>query len=92
MERAAVQPTDDQRPFVEAAIDIADRQPARARSDCQARASQVLRLDGEESVRDGDRVGGPLLAEQLACESRFDEDCRGAEAYAGTPAAMNSRP
>jgi hypothetical protein len=92
MKRAAVQPADDERPFVEAAVDVAGRQPTRPGADREARAAEVLRLDGEQPVGDGDRVRGPLAAEELAREPRFDKVCRGPEAYVGTAGAMNSRP
>jgi hypothetical protein len=77
MERAAVQPADDERPVRQAAVDVARGLPARTRADREARAAEILRLHREQAVGDRDGVGRPLVAEELARESRFDGVRRG---------------
>jgi hypothetical protein len=73
VQRAAVQPADDDRPLVgQRAVEVRDRQPAGARPNGEARASQILRLHREQAVTDANRVAGRLLSEELCRESRFE--------------------
>jgi hypothetical protein len=66
VQRAARQPGDDERALLgERRVDVRGGQPVAAGPDRQARGAQVLRLDGEQALDDGDGRRGPLGGQQL---------------------------
>jgi hypothetical protein len=66
VERAAVQPGDDERALAgQRAVDVGGCEPARARADREPRAARVLSLDGEQPLGDRDGIARRLAREQL---------------------------
>ena len=90
VERAAIQPADHERAVVQPAVDVSDRQAARARPNRQAGAAKVLCLDGEQALADLDGIGTPLFTEELSLEPRRNDI--GAHAAALPTAVVSSAP
>ena len=66
MERAAVEPGDDQRAIVtEGTVDVGCVQPPRARPHSQAKTTLILSLHRQQPFRDGVRVTRRRTREQL---------------------------
>jgi hypothetical protein len=71
VERPPVDPGHDERALLgEGAIDVRRREPLRARADGEPEAARVLALDGEDALRDGDRVARRRPGEHLGREPR----------------------
>ena len=70
LQRPAVQPADDDRPLLaDRAVDLGDRHVFGARAHREARAAQVLRLDGEQPSGDRRDIRSALRSQELALES-----------------------
>jgi len=96
VQRPAVQPTDDQGPVIEAAVDDVTRQAVRAGADGEPGAAQVLRLYREQPVGDVGRAAAPLVTEELRRPPLFEHAAHGAYSrlppWRGPPPGFASTP
>ncbi len=85
MQRAAVEPGDDQGALVEQPVDVGGGPARRPDPDRETGAAQVLGLDREQMPRRLDRAGGGRAGQQLGAETALDDIGAGVGRRVGGP-------